>query len=85
MVYKATIDWYSDLDNKTLKRGMFLVADSWSDAMNNLVYLYGEDEMEKITLEPFEGGRGLVFNLDDPGQRELFSMVSDILGEEVIW
>ena len=85
MVYLVKVGWYNSSENAIDKRGMFLVADSLSDAMNTLIDYFGETEMEDVYLKAFSPDQGLLFNLDDPRQRELFSMVDDIIGKEVIW
>lgn len=84
MVYIATIDWYYNED-ECPRLGMFLIADSYVDATEKLVRLYGENEILNYSLECFAPDDGLEFNLSNENQARLFGEVRKALEPDIIF
>lgn len=49
--YMAEIDWYNELEEKTQKEKCLTFGSSYADATERLVKYYGENNLEKVTLE----------------------------------
>ena len=53
MVFKAQVVWYNADDRQNELAGVFLRADSYSEALGKLATYYGEDQINKVSIEPF--------------------------------
>lgn len=85
MVFKVVVDFYDDFDKKEKKRGLFLVADSYSDVIEKLVNYYGEEDLLEIKIIPWSPDDFVKFDLDNPDEDWLFNKVDKDIGEKVIW
>lgn len=85
MVYKVTVDWYDDFDKKEKVIGMFLIADSYSDATNKIVKYFGEDDISEFKITPWSPDDFMTFDLSNPDMDWLFHKVDKDVGETIIW
>ena len=85
MVYKVVVDFYDDFDKKEKKRGLFLMAESYSDTIEKLVNYYGEEGLLEIKISPWAPDDFVKFDLDNPDEDWLFHKIDTDIGKNVIW
>ena len=85
MVYKVVMNWYDDFDKKEKKEGLFLVADSYADAIEKMVNYYGEEDLLDIKINPWSPDDFVKFDLDNPDEDWLFNKVDSDIGKNIIW
>jgi len=51
--YKYALTYYDHCEEKLLKVTGFVIADTYSDAVDKLAHYYGEDDIESINLLTF--------------------------------
>lgn len=85
MVYKVVVDYYDDFDKKEEKKGLFLMADSYSDVVDKVVKYYGEEDLSEFKIAPWSPDDFIQFNLDNPDEDWLFNKVDSDIGKNVIW
>lgn len=85
MVFKVVVDYYDDFDKKENKRGLFLMADSYSNVIEKLVNYYGEEDLLEIKITPWSPDDFVKFDLDNSDEDWLFNKVDKDIGEKVIW
>ena len=85
MVFKVVVDFYDEFDKKEKKRGLFLVADSYSNVIEKLVNYYGEEDLLEIKITPWSPDDFVKFDLDNPDEDWLFNKIDKDIGEKVIW
>ena len=85
MVYKVVVDYYDDFDKKKEKKGLFLVADSYGNALEKMVKYYGEEDLLEIKITPWAPDDFIQFDLDNVDEDWLFHKVDSDIGKNVIW
>lgn len=83
MVFKAQVSWYNP-DGKTDNIGVYMCADSYVNAMEKLVSYYGEEEMERISIEPFSPDDLLEFDMDNQDDKEIYFGIEE-KAEDICW
>lgn len=85
MVYKVIVNWYNDLSEKEETNGLFLIADSYSDAVDKIVKYYGEEDLNEFKIALWLPDDFIRFDLDNPDEDWLFNKVNSDIGKNVIW
>ena len=85
MVFKVVVDYYDDFDKKEEKKGLFLVADSYSDVIEKTVKYYGEEDLLEIKITPWAPDDFIQFDLDNPDMDWLFNKVDKDVSKTVFW
>lgn len=85
MVYKVVINWYNDFSEKEETNGLFLVADSYSDAVEKIVKYYGEEDLSEFKITPWSSDDFVRFDLDNTDEDWLFHKIDIDIGKNVIW
>ena len=85
MVYKTIINWWNSVDGKEEMKGIFLVADSYFNALEKLIGLFGEEDIMSLSLSPWSPDEGIIFDLDNPDHDWLFNKVDSDIGKTVFW
>lgn len=85
MVFKVRVEWYNDFSEREETNGLFLVADSYSDAVEKIVKYYGEEDLCGVTIAPWSPDDFVRFDLDNPDEGWLFNKVDKDIGKNVIW
>lgn len=85
MVYKVMVNWYNDVDAKEETNGLFLVADSYNDAVDKIVKYYDEEDLSEFKIAPWSSDDFIRFDLDNPDEDWLFHKVDTDIGKNVIW
>ena len=84
MVFKAQVVWYNTDDRQNELAGVFLLADSYSEALGKLARYYGEDEINKVTIEPFSPDDFLEFDMNDQDDKEMYHGIEK-KEEDICW
>lgn len=85
MVFKVVANWYNDVYEKEETSGLFLVADSYGDAVDKIVKFYGEEDLSEFKITSWSLDNFIRFNLDNPDEDWLFNKVDKDIGKNVIW
>jgi len=85
MIFKVRAEWYNDFSKKEETNGLFLAADSYSDAVEKIVKYYGEEDLCGFTITPWSPDDFVKFELDNPDEDWLFHKVDSDIGKNVIW
>ena len=85
MVFKVVVDYYDDFDKKEEKKGLFLVADTYGDAVKKIVKYYGEENISEFKIVSWAPDDFIEFGLDNPDEDWLFNKVDKDIGEKIIW
>ena len=85
MVYKVVVNWYNDFSEKEETNSLFLVADSYSDAIEKMVNYYGEEDLLEIKISPWSPDDFIRFDLGNPDEDWLFNKVDNDIGKNIIW
>ena len=84
MIFKAQVVWYNVGNKQNELAGVFLLADSYSEALGKLALYYGEDEINKVSIEPFSPDDFLEFDMNDQGDKETYREIEK-KGEDICW
>lgn len=84
MVFKAQVVWYDEDDRQNELAGVFLLADSYSEALGKLARYYGENEINKVTIEPFSPDDFLEFDMNDQDDKETYREIEK-KAEDIGW
>ena len=82
MFYTVDIEYYETADDTLNKVSTFVSANSYKEAIEELVAYFGEEEIESISIAPFSPDNLLIF---EEGNHELFLQVKSRLGKDIIW
>ena len=85
MVFKVKVERYNDFTEREETDGLFLVADSYSDAVEKIVEYYGEESLTELRIAPWSPDDFIQFNLDNPDENWLFNKVDSMIGKNIIW
>ena len=85
MVFKVVVDFYDDFDKKEKKRGLFLMAESYSDVVDKVEKYYGEENLSEIKIAPWSPDDFMQFEFNNPDEDWLFHKVDSDIGKNVIW
>jgi len=85
MVYKVGINWYNDFSEKEEMNGLFLMADSYADAVEKIVKYYGEEDLIEFKIAPWSPDDFIRFDIDNPDEAWLFDKVDKDIGKNIIW
>ena len=85
MVFKVKVDWYNDFSEKEETNGLFLVAESYRDAIDKIVSYYGDEELNEIKISAWAPDDFVRFDLDNPDMDWLFNKVDKDISKIVIW
>ena len=85
MVYKVKVDWYNDFTEKEEMNGLFLVANSYADAVDKIVKYYGEEDLCGFKITPWSPDDFIRFEFDNPDMDWLFDKVDTDIGKNIIW
>lgn len=84
MVFKAQVVWYNAGDRQNELAGVFLFADSYSEALGKLAIYYGEDNINKVSIELFSPDDFLGFDMNDQDDKEKYREIEK-KGEDICW
>lgn len=82
MVFTARVEYYNEYEEKIERVNLFMVAEDFSSAVNNITKYYGKDAVESISIDTFAPENFLEFTEDD---EDLFEMVKSKLIKRVVW
>ena len=83
MLFAADVRFYNDCNDKEDLQHLFVCAEKFTDAIEQISGWYGEEAIESIDIEVFSPDNVLIFKSGE--DEELFFDVKDNLGKEVIW
>ena len=82
MIYVTRVKFYDDDTQDSKYYDCFVVAESYMDAVQQMVDYYGEHYIEKLYVEIFAPNNFLEFTSDD---HNLFDTVKERLSKRVLW
>jgi len=85
MVYKVVVNYYDDFDKKEEKKGLFLIAESYTNVINKLTDYFGEEDLLEIKVTPWSPDDFVQFDLDNPDEDWLFNKVDSDIRKNIIW
>ena len=85
MVFKVNVNWYDNSDEKEKKDGLFLMAESYVNAIEKLVNYYGEEDMWGIQIELWAPEDFIILDRGNPAEDSLFDTIDKDIGKNIIW
>lgn len=85
MVFKIVVDYHDDINKKERKGGLFLIAESYTNAIEKLVEYFGEDSLLEVKITLWSPDDFVEFDLDNPDEGWLFNKVDNDIGKNVLW
>lgn len=83
MLFAADVRFYCEYKEKDDLQHLFVCAEKFTDAIEQISGWYGEEAIESIDIEAFGPDNMLIFKSGE--DEELFFDVKDSLSKEVIW
>lgn len=83
MLFVADVRFYNDCNDKEDLQHLFVCAEKFTDAVEQISGWYGEEAIDSIDIEVFSPDNMLIFKSGE--DEELFFDVKDNLGKEVMW
>ena len=83
MLFAADVRFYNDCNDKEDLQHLFVCAEKFTDAIEQISGWYGEEAIESIDITAFSPYDMLVYETDE--DETLYYETKDNLGEKVLW
>lgn len=80
MFYTGKVHWYSEFTEKDVDSGFFLVADNYTEAVEQVCRYYGDHEIYNLSIEALAPDNILVTE-----DMQLYEELKDKIAEDTLW